>query len=73
MINKIKGAIFDMDGTLLDSMHMWNDLSKYYLIYKGYEVKENLPKYTDGFFYNLLVTHSGNIFFYITAKGLVVI
>jgi len=59
----IKGAIFDMDGTLLDSMHMWNDLSKYYLTYKGYEVKENLPKYTDGL--NYYETLCGNIRKYI--------
>ena len=59
----IKGAIFDMDGTLLESMHMWNNLSKYYLTYKGYEVKENLPKYTNGL--NYYETLCGNIRKYI--------
>lgn len=26
MINKIKGAIFDMDGTLVDSLMVWDML-----------------------------------------------
>ncbi len=28
---KIKGAIFDLDGTILDSMHMWENLGGAYL------------------------------------------
>jgi len=32
---KFKGAIFDLDGTLLDSMHFWNDLGAEYLRHKG--------------------------------------
>ena len=31
----IKGAIFDMDGTLTDSMHVWRNLGKLYLESKG--------------------------------------
>lgn len=31
----IKGAIFDMDGTLLDSMHVWIDIAEKYLTSKN--------------------------------------
>ena len=37
-----KCAIFDMDGTLLDSMHMWHSLSSDFLIENGIEVDEEL-------------------------------
>ena len=32
---KIKGAIFDLDGTLLDSMPFWENLGSEYLKTKG--------------------------------------
>lgn len=38
----IKGAIFDVDGTLLDSMHIWDTIGEDYLRSLGYEPKENL-------------------------------
>ena len=34
----IRGAIFDMDGTLTDSMHLWIEIGKRYLSSLGYEV-----------------------------------
>lgn len=40
----IKGAIFDMDGTLLDSMPVWEHASERYLQSKGIVVKEKLSK-----------------------------
>lgn len=33
---KVKAAIFDMDGTLIDSMHMWANLGSIYLEKKGF-------------------------------------
>ncbi len=43
---KIKGAIFDMDGTLLDSMGMWREFPAYYLNKRGLSVSK---EFTDEF------------------------
>lgn len=40
----IKGIIFDADGTLLDSMHIWEELGVRYLANKGITAKEGLSK-----------------------------
>ena len=40
----VKGVIFDVDGTLLDSMIIWADAGKRYIEGLGYEVKENLDE-----------------------------
>ena len=39
---KIRGAIFDVDGTLLDSMFIWDTIGETYLRSIGYQPKENL-------------------------------
>lgn len=39
---KICGAIFDVDGTLLDSMSIWDTIGEVYLRSIGYEPKEDL-------------------------------
>jgi len=38
----IKGAIFDLDGTLLDSMSIWDSVGVDYLLSKGYTPKDGL-------------------------------
>ena len=38
----IKGAIFDLDGTLFDSMFIWDTIGEIYLRSIGYEPEENL-------------------------------
>lgn len=38
----IKGAIFDVDGTLLDSMFIWDTIGEDYLRSIGYEPREDL-------------------------------
>ena len=38
----IKGAIFDVDGTLLDSMHIWDMVGSEYLISQGCTPEKNL-------------------------------
>lgn len=41
---KISGAIFDVDGTLLDSMFIWDTIGESYLRSIGYEPRENLKE-----------------------------
>jgi len=41
-MGNIKGIIFDMDGTLIDSMGVWVDVDKEYLASRGYDVPEDL-------------------------------
>ena len=38
----IRGAVFDVDGTLLNSMSIWDTLGETYLRSIGYEPRENL-------------------------------
>lgn len=38
----IRGAIFDLDGVLLDSMAVWNDLGARYLLKQGIQPEEGL-------------------------------
>ena len=40
----IKGAIFDLDGTIIDSMFIWDTIGEDYLRYLGKEPKENLAE-----------------------------
>ena len=40
----IKGAIFDLDGTILDSMFIWDTIGEEYLRSLGIEPRENLAK-----------------------------
>lgn len=42
MLNNIKAAIFDLDGTLVDSMWVWSQIDVEYLKIKGYSMPENL-------------------------------
>jgi len=42
MLNNIKAAIFDLDGTLVDSMWVWSKIDVDYLETKGYFMPENL-------------------------------
>lgn len=42
MFNNIKGVIFDLDGTLIDSMWVWDQIDIEYLSEKNLEVPKNL-------------------------------
>lgn len=44
----IKGAIFDMDGTLLDSMHVWVGIAQNYLASKQIELTPEIQKDISG-------------------------
>ena len=39
---RLQSAIFDMDGTLLDSMHIWDDIGPNLLRAQGVEPEEGL-------------------------------
>lgn len=41
---KIRGAIFDVDGTLLDSMRIWDDVGARYLQSRGKQAEPNLNR-----------------------------
>lgn len=41
-LKNLKGIIFDMDGTLIDSMQMWENIASDYLVQKGYYPEANL-------------------------------
>ncbi len=43
-MQKLNGVIFDMDGTLLDSMGMWRSLDRRFLLENGVEPPENISE-----------------------------
>lgn len=45
---KIKGAIFDLDGTLLDSMWVWERIDQEFLGVRGFEVPPDYQKVIAG-------------------------
>jgi len=42
MLTNVKAAIFDLDGTLIDSMWIWEQIDTDYLSSKGFKQPENL-------------------------------
>ena len=39
---RIKGAVFDLDGTLLNTMSIWHTIGADYLLSRGIMPRENL-------------------------------
>ena len=48
MLDKINTVIFDLDGTLMDSMWMWTDIDVEYLGRYGYTLPPDLQKTIEG-------------------------
>lgn len=48
MLNAMKAVIFDLDGTLMDSMWMWRDIDIEYLGRYGYEPPANIERDIEG-------------------------
>ncbi len=44
-MEKIKGVIFDLDGTVLNSMPLWKNLASNYLLSKNISPKEDIDEY----------------------------
>ena len=57
-MKKFGHAIFDMDGTMMDSMPAWKNLGRDYLIGKGIKVPQNLNVITN----DMSMTESANYF-----------
>ncbi len=48
MLEKIKAVLFDLDGTLMDSMWLWTDIDIEYLGRYGYALPADLQKSIEG-------------------------
>ncbi|NCB94078.1 MAG: HAD family phosphatase [Clostridia bacterium] len=48
MLDNIKAVLFDLDGTLVDSMWMWKDIDIEYLGKHGYDLPPELQKDIEG-------------------------
>ncbi|MTI47673.1 HAD family hydrolase [Sporosalibacterium faouarense] len=48
MINDIKGVIFDLDGTLIDSMWVWEEIDVEFLGKRGLELPDDLQRKIEG-------------------------
>ncbi|WP_432665793.1 HAD family phosphatase [Wukongibacter baidiensis] len=48
MLKDIKAVIFDLDGTLVDSMWIWKAIDIEYLAKRGHELPEDLQKAIEG-------------------------
>ena len=49
-MQNFKGAIFDMDGTLLDSMPVWKRLTQHYLAQFNVHITDATTRYAEGVF-----------------------
>lgn len=48
MLESVKGIIFDLDGTLVDSMWVWREIDEEFLEPYGVKVPDNLQKEIEG-------------------------
>ena len=62
MIKNIKACIFDLDGTLVDSVWMWPEIDKEYLGRFGIEYDDNLKNEIDGISFHETAVYFKNKF-----------
>ena len=48
MLNNVKACLFDMDGTLIASMHIWKDIDIEFLAKFGYDLPPTLQREIEG-------------------------
>lgn len=62
MLNDIEAVIFDLDGTLIDSMWVWNQIDIEFLNNKGYVLPDDLQKDIQGLSYTETALYFKNRF-----------
>ena len=62
MIKNIKACIFDLDGTLVDSMWMWPEIDAEYLERLGFEYYDNLKNEIEGISFHETAVYFKNKF-----------
>lgn len=62
MIRNVEACIFDLDGTLVDSMWMWPEIDREYLKRFGIEYDENLKNEIDGISFHETAVYFKNKF-----------
>lgn len=62
MLRDIEGVIFDLDGTLVDSMWMWQDIDIEFLKQYGHELPEGLQQEIEGMSFDETAWHFKNLF-----------
>ncbi|MBM7614440.1 HAD family hydrolase [Alkaliphilus hydrothermalis] len=62
MFNNIEGVIFDLDGTIIDSMGVWLQIDIDFLGERGIAVPENINKITEGKSFTENATHFKEMF-----------
>ena len=56
-MNRFEGAIFDLDGTLVDSMWVWEKIDLDFLGQRGLTVPDNIGKVTEGMSFTETATY----------------
>ena len=62
MLENIKAVLFDLDGTLVDSMWMWEDIDIEYLGKRGFDLPGELQKDIEGMSLTETATYFKNRF-----------
>lgn len=60
--SKYKGIIFDLDGTLINSSHVWSDIDKKFLAKRGFGVPKDYFKVVSTMNFNEAATYTKEFF-----------
>lgn len=59
---KFKGIIFDLDGTLVDSAHVWTDIDERFLARRGIPVPQNYCKAVSTMHFKAAAVYTNEVF-----------